>query len=219
MSRLSTRVSIKWGDDPASEPTDTLVMSVGDYYMDLRVKKADTSIDWAMAGQRLIKSEDPMTVQFTHEIDSRGYTAPDLGIFTKLPNGDDLETGEMPCPEKDDAVTRYEEIWHEFPAPPKNSVSWIIRNDSSETGITFLGRLENAYLAFRKTGDGTFTALREDRDEKTGEWQVKYLIGKAKLPSMTQVAASDLNSIAARSKIEILGVEYRVCAAAVESAE
>lgn len=59
MSRLSTRVSIKWGDDPASEPTDTLVMSIRDYYMDLRVKKADTSIDWAMAGQRLIKSEDP----------------------------------------------------------------------------------------------------------------------------------------------------------------
>jgi hypothetical protein len=59
MSRLSTRVSIKWGTEAASEPTDTLVMSVGEYYMDLRVNKSDTSIDWAMAGQRLIKSEDP----------------------------------------------------------------------------------------------------------------------------------------------------------------
>lgn len=59
MSRLSTRVSIKWADNEASEPTDTHVMSIGEYYMDLRVKKADTTIDWAMAGQRLIKSEDP----------------------------------------------------------------------------------------------------------------------------------------------------------------
>jgi hypothetical protein len=59
MSRLSTRVSIKWADNEASEPTDTHVMSIEEYYMDLRVRKADTTIDWAMAGQRLIKSEDP----------------------------------------------------------------------------------------------------------------------------------------------------------------
>lgn len=68
MSRLSTRVSIKWGTEAASEPTDTLVMSVGDYYMDLRVNKADTSIDWAMAGQRLIKSEDPSEISISHSI-------------------------------------------------------------------------------------------------------------------------------------------------------
>ena len=59
MSRLSTRVSIKWGSDPPAERTDTLVMSVGENYMDLRVKKADSSIDWAMAGKRLVVSEDP----------------------------------------------------------------------------------------------------------------------------------------------------------------
>lgn len=157
-----------------------------------------------------------VTVQFTHEIDSRGYTEPDLGIFTRLPDGDDLEKGEMPCPEKGDAVTPYEEIWREFPAPPKESVSWIIRNDSPENGITFLGRLENAYLAFRKTGDGAFTALREDQDEKTGKWKVKYLIGSGKLPSMNELASSEPDRAAGKSKIEILGVEYRVCAAAVE---
>lgn len=207
--------------------------------MDLRVNKADTSIDWAMAGQRLIKSEEPskfsisrsidlpwdscegtiVTVEFTHEIDSRGYTAPDLGIFTKLPNGDDLEVGEMPRPEKDNMVTPYEEIWHEFPAPPKDSVSWIVRNDSPETGSTFLGRLEDAFLAFRKTEDGTFTAVREERDAETGEWSVRYRIGKEKLPSMKDVVNCDPDSIASKSKIEILGVEYHVCAAAVEGRE
>ena len=160
-----------------------------------------------------------MTVEFTHEIDSRGYTAPDLGIFTKLPNGDDLEVGEMPRPEKDNVVTPYEEIWHEFPAPPKDSVSWIIRNDSSETGTTFLGRLENAFLAFRKTKDGSFTAIREERNDETGEWRARYRIGKETLPSMKDVVNCDPDSIASKSKIEILGAEYHVCAAAVEGTE
>lgn len=122
----------------------------------------------------------------------------------------------MPCPEKDDVVTPYEEIWHEFPAPPEESVSWIIRTDSSEDGTTFLGRLENAYLAFRKTPQGAFTALREERDSKTGTWKVKYLIGSEKLPSMNEVSSSDPDSIAGKSRIEILGVQYRVCATAVE---
>lgn len=58
-ARLSTRISIRWLPDPPSEPTDTLVMSVGEHYMDLRVTKAETTIDWAMAGQRLILSEKP----------------------------------------------------------------------------------------------------------------------------------------------------------------
>jgi hypothetical protein len=216
MSRLSTRISIKWASDAPSEPTDTLVMSIGDYYMDLRVRKVDISIDWAMAGQRLIKSEDPLTVEFTHEIDSRGYTEPDLGVFTKLPNGDDLEVGEMPCPEKGGAVTAYEEIWHEFPAPAEGTVSWIVRNDDPETGITFLGRLENAYLAFRKTLEGKFTALREAWDPKTGKWEVKYRIGDDEVPTMKDVVKSDLGSIVSKTSIDVSGASYRVIATAVE---
>ena len=157
-----------------------------------------------------------MKVKFTHEIDSRGYTAPDEGIFTKLPNGDDLETGEMPRPEKDDVVTPYEEIWHEFPAPPEASVSWILRGDSSEDGTTFLGRLEDAYMAFKKTPQGAFTALREERDTKTDEWKVKYLIGSEKLPSMNDVLSCDPDSIAQKSNIDVLGNRYRVCATAIE---
>jgi len=35
--------------DEPEELTDTLVMNVGGYFMDLRVNKADQSIDWAMA--------------------------------------------------------------------------------------------------------------------------------------------------------------------------
>lgn len=57
--RVSTRISIRWPPAEASEPTDTLVLSVGDYYVDLRVLKSDQSIDWALAGERLVISENP----------------------------------------------------------------------------------------------------------------------------------------------------------------
>lgn len=34
-------------------------MSVGNYYVDLRVEKSDETIDWAMAGERIILSQEP----------------------------------------------------------------------------------------------------------------------------------------------------------------
>ena len=58
--KLSTRVSLRWLPDAPSEPTDTLVMSVQNYYMDLRVlKEHPSTIDWSMSGQRIILSEVP----------------------------------------------------------------------------------------------------------------------------------------------------------------
>lgn len=58
-ARLSTRISLRWVPDEPEELTDTLVMNVGGYFMDLRVNKADQSIDWAMAGERKILSTNP----------------------------------------------------------------------------------------------------------------------------------------------------------------
>lgn len=56
---LSTRLSLRWGTDEPSEPTDTLVLNVGEYFMDLRVLKENGTIDWSMAGQRVILQESP----------------------------------------------------------------------------------------------------------------------------------------------------------------
>ncbi|KAL5350930.1 hypothetical protein ACLOAV_004503 [Pseudogymnoascus australis] len=56
---LSTRISLRWVPDEPEELTDTLVMNVGGYFMDLRVDKADNSIDWATAGERRILSKNP----------------------------------------------------------------------------------------------------------------------------------------------------------------
>jgi hypothetical protein len=57
--QISTRISLRWLPDPPTEPTDTLVFNVGSYFLDLRILKADTSIDWGMAGERQILLEDP----------------------------------------------------------------------------------------------------------------------------------------------------------------
>lgn len=57
--QLSIRKSLRWIPNEPSEPTDTLVLDVGDYFVDLRVLKANNSIDWAMAGKRTVLSESP----------------------------------------------------------------------------------------------------------------------------------------------------------------
>lgn len=123
----------------------------------------------------------------------------------------------MPWPEQGGKVTSYEEIWHEYPAPPKGSVSWIIRNDDPKNGITFLGRLEGSFLAFRKNEKEGFTAVREElRGEK---WELVYKIGVGELPGAEKVVGGDFGGMKEGGKLEILGVEYKVCAVAVEGKE
>lgn len=65
MIRLSTRVSLRWLPGDAFENTDTLVLSVKDWYVDLRVDisspAAKPCIDWAIAGQRLVESVESRT--------------------------------------------------------------------------------------------------------------------------------------------------------------
>lgn len=34
-------------------------MSVGNWYVDLRIDKETNKIDWAIAGQRLVENEEP----------------------------------------------------------------------------------------------------------------------------------------------------------------
>lgn len=57
--RFSTRVSLRWLPEPANETTDTIVMSVKDWYLDLRMDKETGMIDWAIAGLRIVESQEP----------------------------------------------------------------------------------------------------------------------------------------------------------------
>lgn len=59
MVRASTLISVQWPPDPISAGPDTLVLSVGTYYVDLRIDRNDGSIYWALAGRRIVISEEP----------------------------------------------------------------------------------------------------------------------------------------------------------------
>lgn len=71
------------------------------------------------------------TVIFTHEIDSLGhFDTVDSGTFTKLPSGDELETGQMPRPDLPGAPVRdYEEVWRDIDLPT-SGVSWILESET-----------------------------------------------------------------------------------------
>lgn len=59
--RASTLISVQWPPDPITIGPDTLVLSVGTYYVDLRIDRGDGGIYWALAGRRIVMSEEPST--------------------------------------------------------------------------------------------------------------------------------------------------------------
>lgn len=52
-SSFTTRISLRWVPEPPEETTDTIVISVGEWFLDLRMDKKSGAIDWAMAGTRI----------------------------------------------------------------------------------------------------------------------------------------------------------------------
>ncbi|OKP14546.1 hypothetical protein PENSUB_13898 [Penicillium subrubescens] len=63
-SRASTRVSLRWLPGPPFENTETLVLMVGEWYVDLRVDKESGALGWAIAGQYLLKDTNPRMCRF-----------------------------------------------------------------------------------------------------------------------------------------------------------
>ncbi|KIW66906.1 hypothetical protein, variant [Phialophora macrospora] len=204
-SRLSTRLSIRWVPGEPSEPTDTLVMSVGGWYVDLRITKADGSIEWGMAGERIILSREPLTCKWTHWIDSRGYTDPDVGSFHPVdpstcatpdtdPATDTVETGSMLNPETN-IDTPYEEVWRGLQASSSDRFpwAWIVR---SQDGRTFLSQVGGDFLALKGGKDGPvgeagFCARREHWDGAQQCWTVKLEAGERdNLPSLPGMAGN-----------------------------
>lgn len=58
-AHISTRLSLRWLPEDPFENTDTLVLMVGEWYVDLRVDKQSGALDWAIAGQCLLKDINP----------------------------------------------------------------------------------------------------------------------------------------------------------------
>lgn len=118
-------------------------------------------------------------------IDSTGPSEPDEATFTTLPNGDDLETGRMPCPHKNNAITEFEEVWRRLPPIIGAKHAWILQ---SVDGKTFLGKNGGGYMALYEGMNG-FGARREEWDVDGDEgWKVKYEIGPVEgVPSLARI--------------------------------
>lgn len=153
---------------------------------------------------------------FTRELDSLNEIGiVDVGNFSPLPNGDELESGEMPHPELPGApMTAFEEVWRELPfregpEGAKKGISWILESEHGDLSEnegevtvtkTFLGRIWGTYLAFQQTQThsrqkdeaGAWSVKRTGaevsarREEWSGAWEEKYIVGPAgsDVPSM-----------------------------------
>jgi hypothetical protein len=107
-------------------------------------------------------------VRFTRELDSLNEIGMvDPANFSPLPNGDDLETGEMPRTDLPGApMTAFEEVWRELPfregpEGAKKGLSWILESDDKNINVSengeevtvakiFFGRIWGTYLAFQQ---------------------------------------------------------------------
>lgn len=143
-------------------------------------------------------------------IDSLGPSDPDEGSFTPLPNGDDLETGSMPCPEKGGAITEYEEVWRNL--KPRDGVKWAWILQSGDVK-TFLGRVGGGYMALRQ-GEGKAFGARREEWEVDGKWSAKYEIGAVDgLPSLAAAGKEMFDGEERWSvgdNVEVLGDQYVV---------
>ncbi|PPQ64062.1 hypothetical protein CVT24_008875 [Panaeolus cyanescens] len=107
---VSTRLSIRWLPEPASEPTSTIVLTLPKtkLYIDIRLSVSEPSLYWGFAGY---STHVGNKCTFSHFMDSRGLIdAIDSGIFTTQPDGTTLETGSMMNFDTG-KVEDYEEIW------------------------------------------------------------------------------------------------------------
>ncbi|SPO01219.1 uncharacterized protein DNG_03966 [Cephalotrichum gorgonifer] len=209
-SQAVQRISVRWLPEPAYEDTTTIALNVSGHFIDLRVAKSDSSIQWSRAGERILLKEEPPTFRWTHIIDSLNLTIPDEAYFEKLPNGDDLEIGTTPCPFKDGALTDYEEVWRDITVKSSaEELSWILQSDD---GSAFIGKVGTIYLAIRKVGDGGFAARREDRDTSGSDWNVSYESGSVgSLPGAREAIEcleTGDQKWAEGQEVEIRGVTY-----------
>ncbi|KAJ5213629.1 hypothetical protein N7449_000798 [Penicillium cf. viridicatum] len=205
-SSLTTRISMRWGSETPFETTDTLVITVGEWYVDLRVNKQSGKLDWALAGECIQEGKSPRCVVFTHEIDSHyNFNISNPCLFIPLPNGDDLETGTMTRPDvPGEPTTDYEEVWRylpfrEGPEGPGHGLSWILESDEGVLGdghhqVTkvSLAQIGGSYLVLHQKqihvvgqtllGERVVQITGEEvsarREEWTdGHWEVKYALG------------------------------------------
>lgn len=62
---------MRWGSETPFETTDTLVIMVGEWYVDLRVDKQSGKLDWALAGECIQEGTSPRMIPVNYS--DRGW--------------------------------------------------------------------------------------------------------------------------------------------------
>ncbi|EPQ50807.1 hypothetical protein GLOTRDRAFT_141311 [Gloeophyllum trabeum ATCC 11539] len=183
---VSTRLSLQFPPRPASENTDTLVLTFHSHYLDLRVLRCPSTsatspsplsppIEWAFAGT--LAHPSPARTTWQHAIDSRGPSGVDTGVSTALDNGDTLEEGEMRDPDSDTGEVRaYREVWRRVPVE-REARAWCLESEEGE-GKVFVGRVGLYFLALGQRGEA-FAARRWQLED--GRWREVYRINTGAL--------------------------------------
>ncbi|SGY49294.1 BQ5605_C001g00764 [Microbotryum silenes-dioicae] len=195
---VSTRVSIRWPPNAATEDCDVLVIQgrTG-FFLDLRIfvdgHQRQGEIDWATAGWKKLlpaSADGQPRASFAPLIDSRQcapeYTPSpaadedksppaDEGTFTTLPNGDVLETGSMPNPDVPGSpIQEYEEVWRRLLLPKVVKCLILAREDDK----VFWGRVAGWEVGMGVDYQSKFWATRRDLNG-SGEW--KDVVGDGKV--------------------------------------
>ena len=83
--RLTQRLSFRWLPEPATESTDTLVMSVSNWFIDLRISLSDGSLDWGFAGEEQVLETGPhhsMSYQLYFQLEAPPSRSTGVNIAT-----------------------------------------------------------------------------------------------------------------------------------------
>ncbi|TFK52876.1 hypothetical protein OE88DRAFT_1733865 [Heliocybe sulcata] len=189
MSKLvATRISLQFPPSPPTEPTDTLVLTFRSHYIDLRVLRSSLSsspsqiaVDMGFAGT--VSHNAPNHSKWEHVVDSNGSDEIDEGIFTLLPNGDEVEGGTTYNPDTG-REEEYKEVWRQIPVEKGAPAYFLESVDTAKTAGTkiFVGRIGLYFQAMGQTGSGGRGYSAKRWQLESGKWRLVYEIGGIDLP-------------------------------------
>jgi hypothetical protein len=147
---ISTRAFIQWLPDPPSEPTSTEVLtSRQKFFVDIRILKDFSKIDWAFAGRsesRKNEATGNTSTRWHHTVDSRFIDAESVIDQAKMlpedpESGIALEKGSMVNPATG-RETAYVEGWREtaakhVPEPTSNEIA-AFEQELEKRGVKFI---------------------------------------------------------------------------------
>ncbi|KAJ9118129.1 hypothetical protein QFC22_004031 [Naganishia vaughanmartiniae] len=204
--RASTRISIQWEGEPATEATDTLVLTYPGLYLDLRVYReghpSEGSIQWAQAGIVDEAEEDTdglPSLTFVPTISSVApppldvKVLPDQGTFKTMPNGDVEEYGTMFNPDTG-RNQGYIEVWRRLSLQSPSSTNKYSKDDTTSLLLeqtpsshwpraqSFLGHIGQYGLGISRVkdtvdSDPRFLAWREVFDFEKAVWERTHTVG------------------------------------------